>query len=322
MLEEHFRSGWGSGIGVGGVLDTMGVFRMPLTMDIRRHMAMATRLMGTHPMDTRPRTVIRRSQRHRPHPRRWFSSNRKSPSLRRQAPQRIIGTTAESRTVTIRMSGIARKAGCKLSLNPLNSKKAMAQKPFRLFPLIAIFPLAACVSMPTGPSMLALPGNGRSFDEFRLDDQTCRQFAQEQAGGTPGQASASSGVKSAVLATGIGAATGAAFGALAGPEGAATGAAIGAATGLLAGTMAGANAAGMSGSIVQRRYDMGYIQCMYANGHRVPVSGPVQYSPDSQAASYRFSPPPPPPTKGARPQALPPGVPPPPPGVPPPPPPP
>ncbi len=211
------------------------------------------------------------------------------------------------------MSGIAREAGCKLCPNPLNSEKAMVQKTFRLFPLIAIFPLAACVSMPTGPSMLALPGNGRSFDEFRLDDQTCRQFAQEQAGGTPGQASASSAAKSAALGTGIGAATGAIFG---GPEGAA----IGAASGLLAGSLAGANAAGVSGSILQQRYDIGYIQCMYAKGHRVPISGPPQYDSASQAASSSFSPPPPPPT-GARPQALPPGVPPPPPGLPPPPPP-
>ena len=74
MLEEHLRLGWG--IGAGGVLDTMGVFHMPLIMDIRLHMAMATRhmatrrmdirlmgthLMGTALMDMRPRTLIRQS---------------------------------------------------------------------------------------------------------------------------------------------------------------------------------------------------------------------------------------------------------------------
>jgi len=76
MLEEHLRLGWGWGIGAGGVLDTMGVFHMPFIMDIRLHMAMATRpmatrrmdtrlmgthLMGTALMDMRPRTLIRQS---------------------------------------------------------------------------------------------------------------------------------------------------------------------------------------------------------------------------------------------------------------------
>lgn len=169
--------------------------------------------------------------------------------------------------------------------------------------------------MPTGPSIMALPGNGRSFDEFRYDDYTCRQFALEQGGGTPRRAQVSSGVGSAAVGAGLGAAAGAALGG-------GQGAAIGAGTGMLAGGLAGANAAGTSGSITQQRYDMGYIQCMYAKGHRVPVSGQVQYSPARpaapQAAPYPSAPPPP---GGGRPQALPPGVPPPPPGLPPPPPP-
>src|SRR5690348_1956930 len=193
----------------------------------------------------------------------------------------------------------------------------------RLFPLMVVLPLAACVSMPTGPSIMALPGNGRSFDEFRYDDYTCRQFALEQGGGTPRRAQVTSGVGSAAVGAGLGAAAGAALGG-------GQGAAIGAGTGMLAGGLAGANAAGTSGSITQERYDMGYIQCMYAKGHRVPVSGQVQYSPAGQTAPYTSVPPPPgggrqqglpPPPGGGRPQALPPGVPPPPPGLPPPPPP-
>ncbi len=50
---------------------------------------------------------------------------------------------------------------------------------------------------------------------------------------------------------------------------------------------------------VQQRYDIGYTQCMYARGHRVPVAG--RYS-DGQAhrgnASGHPPPPPPPPPEG------------------------
>lgn len=183
----------------------------------------------------------------------------------------------------------------------------MIPKILRLSSLIAILSLTACVSMPTGPSMMALPGNGRSFDEFRYDDYTCRQFAQEQAGGTPGRAAVASGVGSAAIGAGLGAAAGAALGG-------GRGAAIGAGTGLLAGGLAGTGSAGTSGYIRQQRYDMGYTQCMYAKGHRVPVSGQVQYSPGySQAAPY-------PSAQGGPPRSVPHGIPPPPPGIPPPPP--
>ena len=179
----------------------------------------------------------------------------------------------------------------------------MIPKILRLSPLIAIFSLTACVGMPTGPSMMALPGNGRSFDEFRYDDYTCREFAQEQAGGTPSRASVASGVGSAVVGAGLGAAAGAALGG-------GRGAAIGAGTGMLAGGLAGTNTARASGSVSQQRYDMAYTQCMYAKGHRVPVSGQVQYSP---AAPY-------PSAQGGPSRSMPQGVPPPPPGIPPPPP--
>ena len=80
----------------------------------------------------------------------------------------------------------------------------MMERLLKLFPLLAICSLAGCVSMPTGPSMMALPGNGRSFDEFRYDDYVCRQFAYEQAGGTPSRASVVSGVGSAAVDVGLG----------------------------------------------------------------------------------------------------------------------
>ena len=40
--------------------------------------------------------------------------------------------------------------------------------------------LASCSSIPTGPSMMALPGSTKSFDKFRIDDNHCRQYAHEQ----------------------------------------------------------------------------------------------------------------------------------------------
>jgi hypothetical protein len=58
----------------------------------------------------------------------------------------------------------------------------------RLAPAAAAL-LTACATMPSGPSMLVLPGSTKSFEAFRADDGVCRQFANEQIGGTtPSQA--------------------------------------------------------------------------------------------------------------------------------------
>jgi outer membrane lipoprotein SlyB len=114
---------------------------------------------------------------------------------------------------------------------------------------------------------MALPGSNKSFDEFRADDASCRQYAFESAGGTPALAQENSAVKSAVVGTVIGAAAGAAIG------GSGRGAATGAGAGLLMGSAGGVGASDQSGRNVQRRYDDGYTQCMYAKGHRVAIPG-------------------------------------------------
>lgn len=164
----------------------------------------------------------------------------------------------------------------------------------RIFPLLATLFLAACVSIPTGPSIMALPGSGKSFEQFRQDGQLCRQYAYTQVGGKlPEQAATASGAESAAVGAGLGALAGTAIG---GGEGAA----IGAGTGLLAGGLAGAESASASGSIAQQRYDMHYIQCMYAQGHRVPVAGTVMQdsntnNTNSLKPSSGFIPSPPPP---------------------------
>jgi hypothetical protein len=182
----------------------------------------------------------------------------------------------------------------------------------RLSILPALLILGACATYPpTGPSTMVLPGTGRTFDQFRADDMECRQYASLQAGGQA-QAATDSTVASAALGTAIGAVAGAAIGGR-------DAAGVGAGMGLITGTLAGTGAGSASAYEMQRRYDIGYQQCMYAKGHRVPVSG--RFAPTG-AASYTSQPAavaPPPPPGSPPPQLY--GSPPPPPGAPPPPPP-
>lgn len=134
---------------------------------------------------------------------------------------------------------------------------------------VITFFLIGCAHLPTGPSIMALPAAGKNFDEFRADDKDCREYASTQLDGkSPQYSFNSSGIQSAAIGAGIGAGAGAAFGGGAG-------AAIGAGAGLLAGALFGRGSASTSGNIMQQRYDNGYTQCMYAKGHRVPVSGNI-----------------------------------------------
>jgi hypothetical protein len=173
----------------------------------------------------------------------------------------------------------------------------------------ALLLLAACTTIPNGPSTYALPGTGKTFERFRYDDGDCRQYATSQAGGNPNDAAVSSGLASAAVGTAIGAVAGAAIGGHGG-------AAVGAGTGLIVGGIAGTGAAQASGYNLQQRYDMSYGQCMYAKGHKIPVSGsfaaatPRRQPAAAPAAAYP-PPPPPPPPRGAA--AYPPPPPPPPP---------
>lgn len=97
-----------------------------------------------------------------------------------------------------------------------------------LFAALALL-FGACASVPSGPSLMALPGRGKSFSDFQRDDQTCRGWAAQQIG---------------------------------------------------------------AGRSAQRRYDMAYTQCMYANGEQVPVA---------RATSSNYAPPPPRPPTGSPP---------------------
>jgi hypothetical protein len=108
-----------------------------------------------------------------------------------------------------------------------------------LFMLVYISLLSACATnMPSGPSVLVLPGAGKSFDQFRAEDFNCRHYAFTQIGGaTPSQAVVAGGTNSAKTDIALGVTE------------------------------------PVSGLEGQSRFDMSYIQCMYSLGHRVPVSG-------------------------------------------------
>jgi hypothetical protein len=142
--------------------------------------------------------------------------------------------------------------------------------------VVSVLALSACaVAPPQGPSVMALPAQGKSFEAFQQDDVSCRGFATQQTGGaSAAQAANNSAVGSALLGTALGAGLGAALGSVGGAVGA--GAAIGGATGLLAGSAIGAGNAQASGGNVQARYDTAYTQCMYSRGDSVQ-SAPGAY---------------------------------------------
>ncbi len=162
----------------------------------------------------------------------------------------------------------------------------------------ALLALAACAGVPTGPNVMALPGTGSTFEQFRHDDMMCRDFAFQQIGGrSHEQVAGGAAVSHAAVGTAIGAVAGAAIGGQ-------RGAGVGAGTGLIVGSASGAEASRAAVYGSQRQYDIAYVQCMYAKGHRVPVSaaytpGRITAPPAAQAAPVpppAGTPPPPPPS--------------------------
>lgn len=157
--------------------------------------------------------------------------------------------------------------------------------------LAGVLLLAGCATVPTEPSVMALPGTGKTFTDFRVDDADCRNFAQSLVGAPDEQVANDPAVRSAVVGTVIGALAGALLGGR-------HGAGVGAGTGLVVGSMSGAGASQSSSYGTQRQYDNAYVQCMYSKGQRVPVSGsfvqsqPVVASP-APASAPAYLPPPP-----------------------------
>ena len=139
-------------------------------------------------------------------------------------------------------------------------------KRFLLVPLAAAV-LGGCVTVPTGPTVMVLPGPQKSFDQFQNDGMSCQQFAQNVVA-PAGVEATNYAAANAALGTALGAAAGAIIGSATGQAGA--GAAIGAGTGLLFSAPASSNMAYASSWQIQRSYDMAYMQCMFARGNQLP----------------------------------------------------
>ncbi len=153
--------------------------------------------------------------------------------------------------------------------------------------------LSGCATVPTGPSIMVLPGTGKSFEAFQADNAVCRQWASQQTGAESKNTANETLASGAALGTLAGAGLGAAIGSASGAAG--TGAAIGAGSGLILGTGAAAGPAQSAGQEVQRRYDNAYQQCMYAKGNQIPG---IMREPKR---TYEAMPPPPPPKSAAGP---------------------
>jgi hypothetical protein len=116
----------------------------------------------------------------------------------------------------------------------------MNKRTGRIISSFVLLILSGCATLPTGPSVRVLPGTGKTFEQFMVDDAVCRQWAGQSVGISPQETVNRNTVTGAVVGTAIGAGLGAAGGAASGNPGA--GAAIGAGSGLLVGTASGANA--------------------------------------------------------------------------------
>ena len=160
--------------------------------------------------------------------------------------------------------------------------------------------LAGCASIPNGPSVAVMPAPGKSFEQFNVEESTCRQYAQNSIGKSPNDAATDSEIKSIAVGTALGAVAGLVGG------GNHSSAGSGAAIGMVGGAAMGSGAAQASGREAQRRYDIAYEQCMYAKGNQLPNASayrprviyeqpPVPQAPVAPAPAYY--PPPPPPTK-------------------------
>jgi hypothetical protein len=157
--------------------------------------------------------------------------------------------------------------------------------------LLPVLALGACtVAPPSGPTVVSLPGPGKSWPQFQQDDAYCRQYAQSQTpySGAQAQNASNNSAATAVAGTLIGAAAGAALGSLGGNVGA--GAAIGAGAGLLGGGAVAGNQAQGAANSLQGRYDVAYAQCMVGHGETIqgPVQSPGYYAPPPPPGYYGY----------------------------------
>jgi hypothetical protein len=185
-----------------------------------------------------------------------------------------------------------RRSQARMSVQEQNmSLRSLKMIGVALVPLIG---LSACaVAPPTGPTVVAMPGQGKSFPQFQQDDGYCRNYAASRNADSGQAATAASNNSNgtAVAGTVIGAVAGAALGSLSGNVGA--GAAIGAGAGLLGGASVAGGQAQDAADSLQGRYDVSYAQCMVGNGETIqgPPPPPVVYAAPPPPGYYGGPPP-------------------------------
>ena len=149
--------------------------------------------------------------------------------------------------------------------------------------------LTSCASTPMGPTVRALPAPGKPFEQFQVEQESCKSYADSQVRGQADAAN-STGVLEGVGGTVLGAGLGAALGG-------GRGAAIGAAGGAVAGTGVGATTSGRQQGGIQVQYNNAFEQCMVAKGNQIQQPAPrpttVIYNPPPTVV---YTAPPPPPT--------------------------
>ena len=135
-----------------------------------------------------------------------------------------------------------------------------------------------------GPTVRVLPSPAKPFEQFQVDQSSCKQYADEQVRGQAERAN-TTGIVEGIGGTVLGAGLGAALG---GGHGAAVGAGIGA----VGGTVVGGSTSSHEQHGIQQQYNDAYVQCMVAKGH--VIERPVVYAPPSTTVIY--NPPAAPPT--------------------------
>jgi hypothetical protein len=55
----------------------------------------------------------------------------------------------------------------------------------RLLSLGLLVAVSACATLPSGPGVAALPGSGKTLEQFQVDDTDCQRYAGTQAARPP-----------------------------------------------------------------------------------------------------------------------------------------
>ena len=107
---------------------------------------------------------------------------------------------------------------------------------------------ASCSTAPVGPQVMVLPGSDKTLAQFEADDSACRRWAAQRIGATPSEAADTPSAPNAATAPAAGPS----------PE-------------IVAGSTIGAGSGERARWSTQDRYDVAYMQCMYASGNQIPV---------------------------------------------------